>query len=184
MECPLRAADCSHFRTRQLKALRNTAKWFQCIACTAMMIAGYMGGYKLHIHETFKPAPITLVSSSHLRRKTWRSPNQRRERDIQYKSLRHSCYCEDFQFKNHAIAKITRIWSIFRHICYISCVLLCLLLHTNLASELPTCFFMKSQKFCLSQWPAAVFSKSRSTVTSVLANFDDRFHRVHNHCDI
>ena len=47
-----------------------------------MMIAGYMGGYKLHIHETFKPAPITLVSSPHLRRKTWRA--QTNEENVTY----------------------------------------------------------------------------------------------------
>ena len=44
--------------------------------------------------------------------------------------------------------------------------------------------FYEITKVLLSRWPAAVFSESRSTVTSVLANFDDRchrFHRVHNH---
>ena len=172
MERPLRAADCSHFQTRQLEALRNTAKWFQCIACTAMMIAGYMGGYKLHIHETFKPAPTTLKSPPQA--KTWWAPNQRRQRDIQYRSLRHknSCYCDDFLFKIHAIAKIPRIWSIFRH--YVIFLLCCYeitkisLLYTNIASELPTCFY-EITKVLLSRWPAAVFSKSRSTVTSVLA---------------
>ena len=77
-----------------------------------------------------------------------------------------------------------RIWSIFRH--YVIFLLCCYeitkisLLYTNIASELPMSFY-EITKVLLSRWPAAVFSKSRSTVTSVLANFDDRFHRVHNH---
>ena len=56
------------------------------------------------------------------------------------------------------------------------------MLYKNIASELPTCFY-EITKVLLSRWLAAVFSKSRSTVTSVLAIFDDRFHRVHSHCD-